>query len=254
MKRHRKPYGCTYPKCHKRFGAKSDWKRHENSQHFQLEAFRCARELPTGVTCGELLHRQEAFKNHLETQHKVSPEALQEQIKLSRIGKNCQGSFWCGFCRVVIQLKNRRNAAWDERFDHIAHHFEKEKKSIDEWVCAEENRLKKDLLKEMDRYVYDDEDEREKDGDDDDDDDDAAGDVDDDVPRTPPESFAQGNSRKRQASTEHIDPNRASKEKRRRTATNRYCVRIPITSSITFANAFSAHARMVRIVRCKHLA
>jgi hypothetical protein len=23
--RHAKPYGCAYPKCHKRFGAKSDW-------------------------------------------------------------------------------------------------------------------------------------------------------------------------------------------------------------------------------------
>jgi hypothetical protein len=161
MKRHEKPYGCTYPKCHKRFGAKSDWKRHENSQHFQLEAYRCRLASPAGKVCGEHFLRMEHFKQHLETKHNMTDElGRNEEAKLRKIGKNCQQQFWCGFHGDIVVLKERRNAAWDERFDHIAHHFEKDKKSIEEWICAEENKTKKELLKEMDRYVFDDEDER----------------------------------------------------------------------------------------------
>ncbi|RMZ66798.1 c2h2 finger domain-containing [Pyrenophora seminiperda CCB06] len=161
MKRHKKPFGCTYPKCHKRFGAKSDWKRHENSQHFQLEAFRCAQMLPSGAACCVHVHREAAFRDHLDQQHKMSSDGLEALVKKSRIGKNCQGSFWCGFCQTVVELKAKRNAAWDERFDHIANHFEKQQLSVDEWLCAEENKSKKELSEEMDRYFYD-EDEREK--------------------------------------------------------------------------------------------
>jgi hypothetical protein len=240
MKRHKKPYGCTYPKCHKRFGAKSDWKRHENSQHFQLEAFRCAEVVPSGETCGQHIHREKAFTDHLDS-HKLSPEDIQDRLHTCKIGKNCLDSFWCGFCIRVVQLEARRNAAWDERFDHIARHFEKDTKSIDEWVCAEENRSKKELLKEMGRYVYDD-DEREKDGDVD-----AAGDVDDDAPLPPPpppdvipemgmprsnappppppvDSLVQDDSRKRSAPDELLVPPRRPKRRQTTLITNRYCV------------------------------
>ncbi|CAN9330687.1 unnamed protein product [Alternaria sp. RS040] len=245
MKRHDRPYGCTYPKCHKRFGAKSDWKRHENSQHFQQEAFRCDETLPTGEVCGVHLHREGAFRNHLETQHKTPCEESQKRLDNSKIGKNCQGSFWCGLCGVVKQLKERRNAAWDERFDHIAYHFEKEKRSIDDWICAEENRLKKDLLEEkLKRERFDDEDEREKDGDVD-----AVGD-DDDAPQPqpqlrrhnmsgtltpmpmpihatttsppPPPGFAKASKRKRSVEDDTYAP-RPPKRKQTTLIMNRYC-------------------------------
>jgi hypothetical protein len=161
MKRHAKPYGCTYPKCHKRFGAKSDWKRHENSQHFQLEAFRCGKKTASGQVCGEHFFRIDPFKKHLESQHNMEVrEEREAEAKRRRIGKNCQQQFWCGFHGDIIELKEKRNAAWDERFDHIAYHFEKDKYGIEKWVCAEENKTKKELLKEMDRYVFDDDDER----------------------------------------------------------------------------------------------
>jgi hypothetical protein len=164
MKRHEKPYGCTYPKCHKRFGAKSDWKRHENSQHFQLEAYRCAQKNAKGEVCGEHFLRVGPFTKHLEAYHHMSsPEVREHEARRRRIGKNCQQQFWCGFHDEIIVLREKRNAAWDERFDHIAAHFEKEKRRIEEWVCVEENRTKKELLKEMDRYVFDDEDERDAD-------------------------------------------------------------------------------------------
>ncbi|ENI07813.1 hypothetical protein COCC4DRAFT_38529, partial [Bipolaris maydis ATCC 48331] len=48
---------------------------------------------------------------------------------------------------------------WDERFDHIAEHLEQDnnKKSIEEWICVEQNKTKKELLEE--RMRNDDEDE-----------------------------------------------------------------------------------------------
>ncbi|KAH7086951.1 hypothetical protein FB567DRAFT_526611 [Paraphoma chrysanthemicola] len=166
MRRHEKPYGCTYPKCTKRFGAKSDWKRHENSQHFQLEAFRC-RLLSTvsNKTCGEHFFRVSAFKEHLKTQHRIDdPDTQETEARARRIGKNCQQQFWCGFCNDIIVLNEKRNAAWDERFDHIAKHFETDKKNIEDWVCVEENKTKKDIEKERDRNVFDYEDERDRRG------------------------------------------------------------------------------------------
>lgn len=147
MKRHDRPYGCTYPKCLKRFGAKSDWKRHENNQHFQLVAFRCRQpSADSGSICGHHSYRPSLFKQHLETAHHMSsPDAI-EECEARKIGKNCQGSFWCGFCNDIIQLQTKRNEAWVERFTHIANHFEKRKRSIDDWICVESNKAKKDQL------------------------------------------------------------------------------------------------------------
>jgi hypothetical protein len=158
MKRHQKPYGCTYPKCHKRFGAKSDWKRHENSQHFQLEAYRCDYPNNAGQKCGQHCYRTALFQKHLADKHKtMSEQKMHADLKRCKIGKNCQVQFWCGFCREIKTLKNKRNAAWDERFDHIAEHFEKKKDSIDDWLCVEENRTKRQLQVEVDRTAFPDE-------------------------------------------------------------------------------------------------
>ncbi|KAF1940248.1 hypothetical protein EJ02DRAFT_350471 [Clathrospora elynae] len=238
MKRHKKPYGCTYPRCKKRFGAKSDWKRHENSQHFQLEAFRCSHRLAAGEMCGKHVHSQEQFKAHFETWHKISaPDVLQDAMKRAKIGKNCQGTFWCGFCSQVTELKTRRNAAWDERFDHIAQHFEKEKRGIEEWVCVEENRCKRELAREREK------DEGLGDGDGDEDGDvDAVGEVDDDflVPPTevleellvsrnngpppPPQGYEQVTGRRRSAPEDHPLPQRRTKRRQTMTMMIRYCV------------------------------
>lgn len=148
LKRHYRPYGCTYPKCHKKFGAKSDWKRHENSQHFQQEAFRCDYLLDSGKRCGQYCYRMAQFKNHLESEHNVvSEDSVQSTLTRCKIGKNCQVQYWCGFCCEIKVLTAGRNEAWDERFDHIAYHFEKDspRKCIDDWICVEENQAKKQL-------------------------------------------------------------------------------------------------------------
>jgi len=221
MKRHEKPYGCTYPKCHKRFGAKSDWKRHENSQHFQLEAYRCAQKNAKGQVCGEHFFRVGPFTKHLERYHHItSPEVREHEARRRRIGKNCQQQFWCGFHEDIVVLRQKRNAAWDERFDHIAHHFEKEKRRIEGWVCAEENRTKKELLREMDRHVFDDEDERDVD---------AVGEAEDaeDVapPSCPPDLGPVVGDKRGRSEEAHSQPSR----KRARYATTTECVSLDLS-------------------------
>lgn len=151
VKRHQRPYGCTFPKCHRKFGAKSDWKRHESGQHFQQEAFRCDHPV-SGAKCGQHYFRQAQFQKHLQLQHKItSKDVLDDIFERCRIGRNCQGSFWCGFCDAIKILKHKENDAWGERFDHIADHIEKDtpKKNIDDWICVEENLTKKKLLEDL---------------------------------------------------------------------------------------------------------
>lgn len=258
MKRHTKPYGCTYPKCFKRFGAKSDWKRHENNQHYQQEAYLCHR--PSSISssnppntsttpCRQLYYRQEQFRIHLINQHGVSdPQQLDTDLKERQIGMGNQRRFWCGFCKTIVPLKEKRNAAWDERFDHIDHHFSKEAKSIEDWICLEAGRAKSELRKELYRRHLNDED---GDADDDDEDElDAEGVADDGSPVPVSPSFAapaeapapipepfpsttpsffdttsfMTSSRKRQIPMDEpaLDP----MAKRRKTDWTRYCVSI----------------------------
>ncbi|KAF2707725.1 hypothetical protein K504DRAFT_42150 [Pleomassaria siparia CBS 279.74] len=166
MKRHTKPYGCTYPKCHRRFGAKSDWKRHEGKLHFQVECFRCSNpssstpssSFDTSGLCGELFFRPEQFKSHLSTHHNLTQfEEHSSQLRASRIGRNGQGQFWCGFCKCIVKLAKKREEAWDERFDHIDAHFMKQGKSIEDWLCIEDGEKKGTDKEVVDKGAFDDE-------------------------------------------------------------------------------------------------
>lgn len=218
MKRHERPYGCTYPKCYKRFGAKSDYKRHENSQHFQLEAWRCLQVDELGKRCGAHFFRGVQYEQHLQDQHKeLSREKIEQLLGKNRIGKNCQVRFWCGFCNDIIRLHQRRNAAWDERFDHIAKHFEKEKKSIDDWICVEENKPKKELCQGMDRDVFDEDEEQNIDAEGEDDDEDAGTQA-----QQAFSSHASSGSGKRQAS-DGLQAMQRPQKRRNATVVNRYC-------------------------------
>lgn len=149
MKRHERPYGCTFPNCGKQFGSKNDWKRHENSQHFQLETWRCNKEKPphsmsaslssNSRPCAKVCYRKESFKDHLVKEHRISdPSDVKERLETCRIGRNCQSRFWCGFCKGLKDLKRRGVEAWTERFNHIDDHFMGRsgfrKQGIKEWV------------------------------------------------------------------------------------------------------------------------
>lgn len=152
MKRHERPYGCTFPKCYKEFGSKADWKRHENSQHFHLQSWRCT--LPDigdqTLECARLFYRQETYVQHLTSLHSIKDEEIKPLLLKNRLGRNGQSQFWCGFCRKIIPLEQQGLEAWNERFNHIdVEHF-KTGERIGSWVSPT-GRLTKDQEKEAEK-------------------------------------------------------------------------------------------------------
>lgn len=128
LKRHNKPYSCTYQKCRKRFGSKADWKRHENTQHFQLECWQCPNyEKPKGARnghCDKLFYRRETFLAHLKNIHHITDETtLKNLAKDKKIGRDGHRSFWCGFCGKIQRLQEKGLRGVEERFDHLERHF-----------------------------------------------------------------------------------------------------------------------------------
>lgn len=142
QKRHEKPYACTFAKCDRKFGSKNDWKRHENSQHVQLEIWRCTemtsittttttpgdqqqrQQQPQKQECGKVCHRLESLKAHLEKAHAIhDPAVLDRKLADCRMGRNFESRFWCGFCQKTIEPTNSSGPAHSERFDHIDDHF-----------------------------------------------------------------------------------------------------------------------------------
>lgn len=107
MKRHEKPYGCTLLTCNKQFGSKNDWKRHENSQHFHLEMWRCDEEQLEGVPCAKVCYRRQTFIEHLVESHKMPNDIAIASADRCRIGRNCRTRFWCGFCTKLVDLKSQ---------------------------------------------------------------------------------------------------------------------------------------------------
>ncbi len=145
MKRHERPYGCTFLTCNKTFGSKNDWKRHENSQHYHLETWRCDEERPEGGACAKVCYRRQSFQDHLKRDHQLpDDDNLKTKLEDCRIGRNCQARFWCGFCTELIVLKKKGLEAWAERFDHIDDHFMGRKpfpkQSIQDWVPVDSDK------------------------------------------------------------------------------------------------------------------
>ncbi|KAL7914874.1 hypothetical protein GGI35DRAFT_162364 [Trichoderma velutinum] len=138
LKRHRKPYGCTYKTCGKMFGSKNDWKRHESSQHFQLESWNCNFE-----DCDKVLPRRELFKLHLINHHKVQDsQEIEKRQDDCRLGRHCDPRFWCGFCDKFVEIEGEVVNSWTKRCDHIdSHLFGKDglpKKEMREWRYLED--------------------------------------------------------------------------------------------------------------------
>jgi hypothetical protein len=146
MKRHERPYGCTFPTCLKTFGSKNDWKRHENSQHFHLEAWRCDIPRLDDKPCAKVCYRRQAFSEHLKKEHQLTDQpTIDRRLENCRIGRNCQARFWCGFCIKLVELKTNGLAAWTERFDHIDGHFmgkdQFKKQGIQDWIPMDGKKL-----------------------------------------------------------------------------------------------------------------
>lgn len=133
-KRHDKRFGCTFDNCYSKFGTKWEWKRHEHSKHFQMEAWRCC-YTNGNQTCHELFDKKIDFKQHLAHHFGRADKALiDKEVLKGHLARKWLGSFWCGHCRSV-QMSNAeygRNMD-EERIDHIGEHVLKGYKSLD-WV------------------------------------------------------------------------------------------------------------------------
>lgn len=138
-------YGCTFSGCSSTFTRRRAWERHEDNSHVQNEGFRCKMfSLDGGFTypaCGAFYSSSTEFKVHLESRHGLGdPEAVRKEIDESRLGRDYKEQYWCGFCQVII--KQSRIGAWPMRMSHIAFHFEKEGRSMADWVCVDTNKPK----------------------------------------------------------------------------------------------------------------
>ncbi|KAI7153426.1 hypothetical protein KC316_g10618, partial [Hortaea werneckii] len=158
-KRHSRPYGCTFADCWKRFGSRNDWKRHENSQHFLIDQWRCDMVIEGNHKCGSLFQSDDAMRKHLLAQHTAALQLeasrkgnpLQRLVNLKtehmHIGREAHHYYWCGFCdRLIAPVKGASNA-WEDRFRHVGDHYDKENKHVDDWICVQANRRKGDISK-----------------------------------------------------------------------------------------------------------
>ena len=149
-KRHSRPWGCTNPTCARTFGSKNDWKRHENSQHYQLETWRCHEPSASSKIgqCAKLFYRRDPFQAHLRREHGVrDDEYVREQSRRRRVGRNFQNGFWCGFCKAIVRLQTKGLEAWDERFNHIDDAHFKKGQCIDDWYPMDRDLPKGRLLR-----------------------------------------------------------------------------------------------------------
>jgi len=64
----------------------------------------------------------------------MSDDSIKEELKSTRIGRNGQGQFWCGFCVKIIALEKKGLEAWDERFNHVDDKHFKRGQPISDWV------------------------------------------------------------------------------------------------------------------------
>jgi len=137
IKRHERPYGCTFYGCKKKFGSKNDWKRHETGQHKDNDIWYC------GSECGRKFEHQDGFATHLRAHHQATNGAVvQKKAEGSTRGGHCSGSFWCGFCRELIAVGPDAHLS-DERFNHIDNHFNGRngfsEQRIEDWQHPEES-------------------------------------------------------------------------------------------------------------------
>lgn len=160
QKRHERPYGCTFDECNKTFGSKADWKRHESSQHFHFQGWRCNLSDPDNVDrpCARLYDQQEMYVQHLLKQHNVDEDFVHMVLEKNYLDQNGQVRYWCGFCQDLMPLRSRGLAAWNERFNHIdSQHFKKGQR-IGDWLPLSGHLTKKRLDENDDTRTTSDED------------------------------------------------------------------------------------------------
>ena len=145
---HQHPYRCTSTDCSKTFHSVNEWKYHENNDHYHIQAWHCPMQSDSFhiKICANTLYIKKQFITHLQKNHDIkstSSSACLEDInpdifQKAHVSHNDQRTFWCDFCVEVMVLKQSRLNAFDERFDHIIHHFN-ESKRINSWYPINKN-------------------------------------------------------------------------------------------------------------------
>ncbi|KAJ2892121.1 hypothetical protein MKZ38_010217 [Zalerion maritima] len=110
-----KTYTCT--SCDTGFKRKFDWKRHEEEFHERFKKYPCP-------DCNRILWGSNSFNQHHKVAHgcKTCPHA-DAVVKYTK-----KRTAWgCGFCAAFLPTRERY-------FDHVAQHFDKEKKTKAEWL------------------------------------------------------------------------------------------------------------------------
>lgn len=150
-KRHDKNFGCTFDECYSKFGTKWEWKRHEQNQHLQNEAWRCCYN--DGVPeCQKLFSDLKVFGEHLvehfdKSKKNVTSEEFANKVEECHLPQKWLGSYWCGFCRRIVRSEKKFGRDMDdERVEHIADHVHQDFKSSD-WVELAAGGLTKGQMK-----------------------------------------------------------------------------------------------------------
>lgn len=151
-KRHEKNFGCTFDECYSKFGTKWEWKRHEQNQHIQNEAWRC--KYKEGNTqCQSLFSESKAFEEHLiehfdKSNRRVGKEEFAKEVEDCHLPKKWLGSYWCGYCPGIIRsMKKYGRDMDDERVEHIGGHIHQGCRSSD-WVELAAGGMTKGQMKE----------------------------------------------------------------------------------------------------------
>jgi hypothetical protein len=144
MKRHSKPYGCTYDKCYRQFGSKSDWIRHERKRHSLQDSWRCVLH-PSQTALGDqpclkVFPSRQQFVDHLRGDHNLTkennPDEFNSQVTKQHLNTDFQPQYWCGFCQAILRLVKKGKEGIHERYDHIAQHITGEGWHMDDWMPA----------------------------------------------------------------------------------------------------------------------
>ena len=144
MKRHSRPYGCTFPACYKNFGSRNDWKRHENSQHYLQEMWRCNVPNTSGGKCGKVAYDAGIFADHLRRVHVINEREVMSFCERWHLQANAHSCYWCGFCNDLQRQDGTEiQNAMEARYKHIGDHYDKGDFSVEDWVCVETNRAKR---------------------------------------------------------------------------------------------------------------
>lgn len=139
MKRHTRPYVCTFPSCTSRHGSRSDWKRHEETQHVIQGSWLCTARLPGGSKCFTNFTSEPALRSHLSVTHRIPTLQITSQLcENMHLGEEGVGRFWCGFCQDIVSQEPHRGYDHKEmRMQHIGDHYDKDDSFVAEQVALQ---------------------------------------------------------------------------------------------------------------------